>query len=271
MKDIKYYDTHAHLNIEPLDVEIEPIIDELKKEKTIMNCIAVDLETSISSIELSKKYKGIVFGCVGIHPTDGWMYRNNVDQTIKELEKIIVENREHIICLGEIGLDYYTIFRGSEIDKPFQQEMFRKQLELAVKYDLPINIHNRESENDLLDILKDYQLKKVMIHCFSANKELALKYLERGYYLSIPGIVTFKNAKDLQEAVKIIPLEKMVVETDCPFLTPVPYRGQTNKPQYVKYVAKEIAKLKGLDEEFVEKQLLENAINFFEIKDRINN
>lgn len=266
MKNIKYYDTHAHLNIEEFNIDVETIIEELKKEKVIINCIAVDIETSKSSIELSQKYKDIIYACVGIHPTDGWKYKGKVDETIKELEDLIIKNKDIIVCLGEIGLDYYTIYKGSEIDKDFQQELFRKQLDLAVKYNLPINIHNRDADEDLLEILKDYKLQKVMIHCFSSNLESAKKFLERNYILSIPGIVTFKNAKNLHEAVKEIPLENMVAETDCPFLTPVPFRGQINKPHYVQYVVKEIAKIKSIDEEDVRKILLKNSIDFFQIK-----
>lgn len=264
MKNIKYYDTHTHINIEPLDKEIEQIINELKKEETIINCIGVDIETSISSIELSKKYPNIVYACVGIHPIDGLKYKGKEKETIDALEKIIKENINQIVCIGEIGLDYYHL--ENDEDKKFQEYMFRQQIELSIKYKLPINIHNRNSNDDLLKILNDYELKNVMIHCFSMNKELADKFIKKGYILSIPGIITFKNAKDLHEAIKEIPINKIVVETDSPFLTPVPYRGQTNKPYYVKYVVKEIAKIKELNEIEVQKILLNNSIKFFNIK-----
>lgn len=144
--------------------------------------------------------------------------------------------------------------------------MFRSQIELSIKYNLPINIHNRNSSEDLIKILDDYKLEKVMIHCFSMNKLWAKKFIEKGYILSIPGIVTFKNAKDLHEAIKEIPIENMVIETDAPFLTPVPHRGQINKPYYIKYIANEIAKIKELNETDVQKILLENSLNFFNIK-----
>lgn len=263
MKNIKYYDTHAHINIEPLDIEVDSIINELKSNQTIINCIGVDIETSLSSIELSKKYKNTIFACVGIHPIDGLKYKGKENKTIEYLEKIIKENLNNIVCIGEIGLDYFHL--NNDQEKKFQKHIFKKQIELAIKYNLPINIHNRNSSEDLLKILDEYNLDKVMIHCFSMDKIWAKKFIDKGYILSIPGIVTFKNAKDLHEAIKEIPINKIVAETDSPFLTPIPHRGQINKPHYVKYIVKEIAKIKGLNEIEVQQKLLDNSLQFFNI------
>lgn len=260
--EIKYYDTHAHINIEPLDGEIEQIINDCLNNNTILNCIGVDIPTSLSAIELSKKYPNVVRACVGIHPDDGVKAIDDENQMLNELEDIIKNNLDNIVCVGEIGLDYYDQ-NITVADKEKQKRIFIKQIELAIKYQLPINIHNRNADDDLINILDQFKLNKVMIHCFSSNTFNAKRFIERNYFLSIPGIVTFKNAKDLHEAIKEIPVDKIVVETDAPFLTPVPFRGKTNYPHYVKYTLDEIAKIKNIDNEKLRIQILNNSINFF--------
>ena len=262
--NIQYYDTHAHINISPLVDDVDKIIKIAIENKTIINCIGVDLKTSKKAIELARKYFGHVFACVGIHPKDGYQYIGDLNLVITKLEKIIIDNLDCIVAIGEIGLDYYCI-EDKLVNIEFQKECFLKQLELAIKYNLPVNIHNRDADEDILEFLKKYHPKKVMIHCFNSSWISAKKFLDLNCYLSIPGIVTFKNAVSLKEAVKKIPIEKLVVETDCPFLTPVPYRGKTNFPYYVKYIVDEIAKIKNISVEIVKKQLLKNAIDFFNI------
>lgn len=260
---IKYYDTHSHINLSPLSDNIDEIIEEMKKENTITNCIGVDLESSLSSIELARKYPNIVYSAIGIHPETN-DYKNNIDFAINELEKMIEKYKDYIVCIGEIGLDYSY----ENLDKNYQQELFKKQIELAIKYNLPINIHNRESTDDLIEILKEYDYKKIMIHCFTLDYQQANRFLELGYMLSIPGVLTFKNKSldSLRECIIKIPLDRLVIETDSPYLTPEPHRGKTNYPYYVKHVANKIAELKNMDSELVEKQLLNNALNFFNIK-----
>lgn len=261
---IKYYDTHSHINLEPQLSDLKNILNTMKNENTITNLIGVDLESSKSSVELSRKYPKLLKSAVGIHPESVMMYKDNIDEVIYELEELVKNNLDIIVAIGEIGLDYTY----EDCDISLQKYLFKKQIEIAIKYDLPINIHNRDSSDDLISILKEYNYKKVMIHCFYLNYEYAKKFIDINCMLSIPGMVTFKNKSldDFRECVKLLPLERIVIETDSPYLTPEPFRGKTNYPYYVKYVAQKIAELKGLELETVEKRLLENSLNFFGVK-----
>ncbi|EGZ31176.1 TatD family hydrolase [Malacoplasma iowae] len=261
---IKYYDTHSHINLEPQLSELENILKTMEDENTITNLIGVDIESSKSSIELSRKYPNILKCAIGFHPESVDVYKENMDEVINQLEDLIKNNLDIIVAIGEIGLDYtYDNF-----DKNLQKYLFKKQIELAIKYDLPINIHNRDASDDVIEILKEYNYKKVMIHCFYLNYEYAKKFLDINCFLSIPGMVTFKNKSlnEFRECIKHIPIEKMVVETDSPYLTPEPFRGKMNYPYYVKYVVEKIAEIKEMDVEEARKILLNNSLNFFKIK-----
>ena len=189
-------------------------------------------------IELINKYDNI-YGMLGVHPSDAKDWDDSLIDKIKKL----AENKK-IVAIGEIGLDYYW-------DKSFndlQKEIFIKQVKLANELNLPIDVHDREAHKDTFDILKEYNKgSKVVMHCFSGSVEFAKECIKEGWYLGIGGVVTFKNAIKMKEVVQNVPLERILLETDAPYLTPVPFRGTENQPAYVKFVAEEIAKLRGID------------------------
>lgn len=258
MKKIFLYDTHTHTNMDPMMSDLNNIVAICKDRKIIWNCVGTCLEDSQIAVEQAKKFKGQIFATIGIHPDNC-----NDLQDIEKLEQLYLENKDVIVAWGEIGLDYHY----ENYDKTKQQLFFKKQLEIVNKYDLPVCIHVRLAEEDCFEILKMVKNpKKVWIHCFAMGADWAKKYIDAGYMVSIPGIVTFKNAKPLQEALKVIPVERMMVETDGPWLAPVPHRGKTNYPHYVQFVAEDIAnKLQLNKEEFI-KKVTDNSVNFFKIK-----
>lgn len=259
MKEIFLYDVHTHTNMEPMMSDLDNIISICKDRKIVWNCVGTEIEDSKIAIEQAKKYKGQIFATIGIHPDNC-----NDIKDIDKLEDLYLRNKDVIVALGEFGLDYFQ----SKVDKETQKLFFKKQLELANKYDLPICIHVRDAEEDCLEILKMVKNpKRVWIHCFAKGAELVNEYVKRGYMISIPGIITFKNAKELQESIKHIPLDHLMVETDGPWLAPVPHRGKTNFPHYVQFVMEDIANKLQISKEELAKKLTENSVNFFNIKD----
>ena len=258
MKDIFLYDVHTHTNMEPMLGELDSIIDIAKDKKIIWNAIGTCVEDSIIAVEQAKKYPGQIYATIGIHP-DNCKDIKDVDK----LEDLYLKNKDVIVAIGEIGLDYYT----GETDKETQFKFFKKQIELANKYNLPICIHVRDAEEDCLEILKLVKNpKNVWIHCFAKGKDLVKTYIDRGYMISVPGIITFKNAKDLHESIRTIPLDRLMVETDGPWLAPEPNRGKTNYPHYVQYVAANIADRLQMPREKLAKIVTENSLRFLRIK-----
>ena len=249
-------DTHSHINFEDYKENFDGFIQELKGND-IQNVIIPGVEPSTFNeiISLCEKYD-ILFGAVGIHPSEAKTYS-------QEVEKEIINRCQNkkIIAIGEIGLDYYW----EQETKELQKEVFRKQLKIAQELQIPVLIHDREAHKDTFKILQEFNLKNVVFHCFSGNADFAQKCIDKGYYIAIGGVVTFKNAKDLKEVGKITPLNKLLLETDAPYLAPVPFRGKLNSPAYLKYIAEEIANLKEIDVEEVKKQTTLNAKRIFGI------
>jgi len=253
------FDSHAHLDSENFSGEVDSIIERAKSNKIgfIMNP-AVDYKSSIAAVELSKKYD-MVYAAVGIHPHEA----STADDMMLKLIKAMTTNKK-VKAIGEIGLDYHYDFSPRDI----QREIFIKQIRLAKEIKLPIIIHDREANKDVFDILQEenpYETGVVM-HCYSGSRELAKEYLKLGAYISIAGPVTFKNNRKTVGVVESVPIERLFIETDSPYLTPVPYRGKRNEPSYVKYVAEEIAKIKDIPVEEVIKATTDNAKRFFCIK-----
>ena len=246
-------DSHAHVLSEFFE-NIDEVIENAMKNniKKIINC-ATDISTSYEVINISKKYKN-VFPAVGIHPESA---KDNIDK-IEELEKII--NKEKVIAIGERGLDYYY---GKE-NKDIQIKLFEEQLKIAEKYNLPVIIHSREATQDTISILKKYKVKGI-IHCFSGSTETAKEYIKMGYLLGVNGIVTFKNSKNIKEVLKNIGLSSIVLETDCPFLTPEPFRKYKNEPKYVLTVAKFLSMFFDKDLQEIEKITTNNVLSIFDI------
>lgn len=255
---IKYYDTHSHLNMEEYQDELKDCIKNLEINNTFTNCVGCDLKSSIKAVELANQYPNLMKACVGVHPNEVENYLND-DLIFKKLDELIAKNRNSIVAIGEIGLDFYY----SDKFKKEQEIFCNRQIELGIKYNLPIMFHLRNAFDEIKPIIEKYQNIKKLIHCFSSNLNEANFYLSKNCYISIPGIVTFKNATSLQEAVKEIDLNKLVVETDSPYLTPVPFRGKKNYPHYVKHTVEFIAKIKELPISEVEKKVLQNAKEFF--------
>lgn len=258
IQKIYLYDNHAHTNISPLIEKVEEIVDYCRTKNIVFNCIGTNLKDSIIACQQAKKYSDTINCMIGIHPDEC----DNLDDIIA-IEKLYLQNKQHIIGIGEIGLDYY----GENKNKENQKQFFKSFINLANKYMLPMCIHVRNAEQDCLDLLQYAKYpNKICIHCFAGDKALAQEYIKRGYTISLSGIVTFKNALSLHEAIKYIPLNKMLVETDCPWLTPTPYRGKTNYPYYVEYVANNIANRLNINIKDLFNQLVTNTCNFYKIK-----
>lgn len=252
------YDVHTHSNKFELLDDLDNVVKICRQKNVFYNCVGTNVEDSIVAIQQAKKYPDVMKATVGIHPDD---IKDLSD--IDKIEQLYLDNKDVVVAIGEVGLDYS---QGDQ-NKQNQKLFFSKFVELANKYDLPLCIHVRDAEQDCLEILNNIKNpKNVWIHCFAKGKDLAQEYVKRGYMISIPGIVTFKNAKDIQEAIKYIPLDRMMVETDGPWLAPVPNRGKINYPHYVEFTARDIANRLNVPFEEFSKKVTANAVNFFRLK-----
>jgi len=252
------FDTHAHLDDSRFDEDRKQMLEQCRADgvELILNAGA-DLRTSINSIELAKEYD-FVYASVGVHPHDAKTMDNKTIEVLKELAA-----NPKVKAIGEIGLDYHYDFSPRDV----QKQRFMEQIDLAKQLHLPIIVHDRESHGDIMDIFKKMNVKGMggVLHSFSGSVEMARECLKLGFYLSISGPITFKNAVKTVEVVKEVPLDMLLIETDSPYLTPVPYRGQRNYPGYVRYVAEKIAEIKGLDFEEVADRTLKNGKRLFDI------
>lgn len=250
-------DTHAHYDDEQFDIDREELLSSLEAGgiSTVVNASA-SVHSWDKILELTKKYP-FVYGMIGVHPDE---IGELDEESFTRMEKLVSEPK--IVAVGEIGLDYYWDKESHEQ----QKEWFIRQLNLAREKNLPVNIHSREAAADTFEILKEYgQGLKAIIHCYSYSKEMALEYVKMGYLIGVGGVVTFKNAKKLKEVVQVVPMEQIVLETDCPYLAPTPYRGKRNSSLYLPYVAEAIAELKGMTAEEVIEKTEENARRFYGI------
>lgn len=254
-------DTHAHLFYPDYADELDDVLAraiEAGVEKIIVP--ATDLASSAKVVELTKKYD-IIYGTVGVHPLDSKEWTKEWLPLLEET----VKNNPKIVAIGEIGLDYYYDYSP----RSKQMEAFRDQLELAIKLDLPVVIHNRDSDDDMMEIIREYTPKglRAQFHCFNAPLEHALEYVRMGHMISFTGNITFKKLEDLRRLAARIHPEHLLLETDSPFMTPVPYRGKRNEPAHVKYVAEELAKQHHLTVEDIARITAFNAWRFFKIGD----
>ena len=237
MNETYLIDTHSHIYmIEKISVDevLQNAISNGVKKIIVPSSCASDIDDVFA---LAQKYEN-VYCYLGIHPEEAKDWSGENKEKIKTLAA-----SPKVVGIGEIGLDYY--WDKSNID--LQKEIFIKQIELANELNLPLNIHDRDAHKDTFDILKEHNKNCTgIMHCFSGSPEFAVECLKEGWYIALGGVVTFKNAKKMKDVAKIVPLEKLLLETDAPYLTPVPYRGEENQPAYVKFTAEEIAKLKGI-------------------------
>ena len=243
-------DTHSHINmIENLSIDgiLKNAAENNVKKIIVPAAEANDIEVVF---ELSQKYEN-VYCYLGIHPSEAKDWNDKIEEKIRTLAK-----SQKVVGIGEIGLDYYW-------DKSFidlQKEVFIKQIEIANELNLPVNVHDRDAHKDTFDILKEHNKNsKVIMHCFSGSPEFANECIKEGWFIALGGVVTFKNAKKMKEVASLIPPDKLLLETDAPYLTPVPHRGEENQPAYVKFVAEEIAGLRGITFEEVAQITTQNA------------
>lgn len=248
-------DTHAHLDMYENWKEIRTAAFNNGVKKIVVP--SVELKYFEKIINISNESDN-VYCMLGIFPAEAKTWDDSILDKIKEL----TQKNKKVVGIGEIGLDYYW-------DKTFndkQQEIFIKQIKLANELNLPIAVHDREAHKDTYEILKEFNKNSdIIFHCFSGSKEFALECIKQGWYIALGGVVTFKNAIKAKETAAIVPFDKLLLETDSPYLTPVPYRGKENQPAYIKYTAEEIAKLRNVDIEKVMEYTSRNAERVFKI------
>lgn len=260
---MKLFDTHAHYDDNRFKNEYEggtdgAILDCLNDCVGNIVNIGTNLDNSKASIALAEKYNE-VYASVGIHPSDALLY-DDVDFVMSELEKMLKHPK--VVALGEIGLDYHW----DDVPRDVQMIYFRKQMELASKLDVPVIIHDREAHGDCMEVIKDFPNVRGIFHSFSGSPEMATELVKMGWYISFSGPVTYKNAKQPKEACKVVPSDRILIETDAPYLPPVPHRGELNRSTYMYFTALEIANLRGVTIEEIEKITTENAKRIFGIK-----
>ncbi|BDF31995.1 hydrolase TatD [Lachnospiraceae bacterium] len=253
------FDTHAHYDDEQFDADREGLLNSMQEGGvgTIVN-ISASYDSCRNVVELAGRYP-FMYAAVGIHPD----HVGSLDEKVFDEMEGLMDN-EKVVAVGEIGLDYYWDNESHDL----QRKWFIRQLELARRHNLPVVIHSRDAAEDTLEVIKEHaQGLKGVIHCFSYSRELAREYIKMGFYIGVGGVVTFKNAKKLKEVVEETPLTSIVLETDCPYLAPEPYRGKRNNSLYIRYVAEAIARIKNVDYDTVVGQTEANAIELYGISD----
>ena len=249
-------DTHSHINIIE-SLTLDEILLNAKNNGVDKIILPSAYPADIDIVyELVQKYEN-VYGLLGVHPSEAKDWNDGIIDKIKKMSK-----NKKIVGIGEIGLDYYW-------DKSFvdlQQDIFIKQIKLANELSLPVSIHDREAHKDTFEILKKYNHgSAIVMHCFSGSVEFARECIKEGFYIALGGVVTFKNAVKMKEVAKYIPLERLLLETDAPYLTPVPFRGKENQPAYVKFAAEEIAKIRKTTFEEIDIATTQNAERIFKL------
>ena len=252
------FDTHAHYDDEAFDEDREQLLGSLQSHgiEAVTN-VGASIKTSENTIKLTEKYS-YIYGAIGVHPNETGELNDEKFNWLKENS-----SRSKVVAIGEIGLDYYW----EEPDHETQKTWFVRQLNLAKEVKLPVIIHSRDAAKDTLDIMKVEHSQDVggVIHCYSYGKEMAREYLTMGFYLGIGGVLTFKNARKLKEVVEYMPLDQLVLETDCPYLAPVPNRGKRNTSLNLPFVVREISIIKGIPEETVMEITSSNAKRLYKM------
>ena len=261
---MKYFDSHAHYYDERFESEINESVDSLigallqDSVSYIVN-IGTSPAASRLAIEQAKKFDNM-YTAVGIHPSDT-RFLTDIDSELREIEELILDPASKCVCLGEIGLDYH--YDGT--DKEKQMEYFDRQMRLAAKLGLPVSIHDREAHQDTLDMIKRHPDVKGILHSFSGSAEMALELVKLGYYISFSGTLTFTNAKKPREVAAVLPHDRVLIETDCPYLTPHPHRGKINHSGYLAYTNAMLAEVWGITPEECARITEENARRIFGI------
>ncbi|EOI05108.1 TatD family hydrolase [Enterococcus moraviensis ATCC BAA-383] len=252
------FDSHTHLNAEQFNEDIPETIERAKElGVTEMAVVGFDTPTIEKSLELSQQYKEIQ-SIIGWHPTEAGSYTPEIE---KKLQQLLTTPK--VVALGEIGLDYYWM----EDPKEVQDRVFRRQIAIAKEMKLPISIHTRDAMEDTYKILKEEDIRDIggIMHSFSGDPEWMERFLDMGMHISLSGVVSFKKALEVQEVAKVVPLDCLLVETDAPYLAPVPYRGKRNEPGYTRYVVEKIAELRDMPFEEIATQTTNNAHRLFRL------
>lgn len=248
---MKIFETHAHLDLKDFDKDRARVIEQSKKVgvEYLIN-IGYNQETSEHAIKMAKEYD-FIYASVGYHPHDATEYQSEI---IRDLAL-----KEKVVAIGEIGLDYYRNLSPKNI----QQKVFKEQIEIAKQLNLPIIVHDREAHEDCYDILKEQNAKNVVFHCFSGDVVFAEKILNEGWKLSITGTITYKNNHSLRDVVRMLPDDSFFIETDSPYLSPVPHRGKRNAPYYLPLVIEEISRIRMQAPKTIAETTFKNAVKFF--------
>lgn len=253
------FESHAHYEDERFNEDRKELLKSFSENGIgyVVN-VASSLETVDKTMELIKEYD-FMYGSVGVHPEECALLKESDIERFKELSK-----DPKVVAIGEIGLDYYW----NEPEPEIQKKWFIRQLELAKEVKLPVIIHSRDAAKDTLDIMKKHHAEEVggVVHCFSYSVEMAQEFIKMGFYIGVGGVVTFKNGKKLKEVVEQIPLERILIETDCPYMAPVPHRGKRNSSLYLPYIVEEIARIKNVSCETVIEVTEANAKRMYQIQ-----
>ena len=244
------FDSHAHYDDSSFDEDREDVISELKENNVVgvLNC-GSSMEGAVASLELSKNHD-FFYAAVGIHPEYADMVDESVIEKLREMCKF-----HKVRAIGEIGLDYYY---EENPEREIQRKAFRRQMKLAKELRMPVIIHDRDAHEDTLTVMKEYPEVIGVVHCFSGSVEFARQCLSLGYYIGFTGVVTFKNAKKILEVAKAVPVEKMLVETDCPYMAPTPHRGKRNRSEHIEYILDTLSQIKDISVEELGTQFVRN-------------
>ncbi len=261
---MRYFDSHAHYYDERFESEINGSVDDLigallKDSVSYIVNIGTSPETSRLAIEQARRHENM-YTAIGIHPSDT-RFLSDIDAELEEIEALILDPKSKCVCIGEIGLDYH--YDGT--DKEKQTEYFERQMLLAEKLGLPVSIHDREAHADTLEVIKRHPGVKGILHSFSGSREMAEELVKLGYYISFSGTLTFTNARKPREVAAILPKDKVLIETDCPYLAPHPHRGKINHSGYLSYTNAILASVWGVSEEECARITGENARRIFGI------
>ncbi len=253
------FDTHAHYDSHKFDSDRDEVLSALPGfgVELVVNP-GCDLESSRKAVELAGRYP-FVYAAVGVHPEDCGDWK---DEDVEELRSLAAEPR--VVAIGEIGLDYYW---PENPPRELQKRVFRSQLVLARELDLPVIVHDREAHGDSMDIVREFPGVRGVFHCFSGSAEMAKELVKLGWMISFTGVLTYKNARKAVEAAQAIPLERIMIETDSPYMAPVPCRGKRNHSGYVGYICERLAEIKGISSDQCSRMTRQNGVDFFRIQE----
>ncbi|HIV86006.1 MAG TPA: TatD family hydrolase [Candidatus Monoglobus merdigallinarum] len=260
---LKLFDTHAHIDDKQFDADRDEVIKKIRQSGVeLLMEVGSDLESSKKAVEIAGS-NSFIYSAVGIHPESADKADDEALYAIKKLAAS--ENR--VKAIGEIGIDYYYDNCPSRSE---QIRCFERQIDIARELSLPIIVHDRRSKGDVMRVLKEKKVERAVLHCFSGSAETAEIFVKMGYMISFTGVITFKNAKKAVEALKAVPLENLMIETDSPYMTPEPHRGKRNDSSYVKFIAEKMAEIKGVTAEELAEITYQNGVKFFNIEEGLN-